>query len=213
MKIVEPSVEFIAATPNIGQVIELGARNCYKSEDKIGEGTDEKLFNQIVKQHHHDSVVEHGSVTVRIVTDRAMLAQITRHRHFSFSVESQRYCNYSKDKFGGDIQFIKPYEIELNENDAYYYWKKAMQVAEGSYFTMIQAGCKPEVARSVLPNSTKTEIVMTGNVRSWRQFLQLRTAGHAQKDVQHLSKLIYTAIVSNGVPKYLFDDIIGGIAE
>jgi thymidylate synthase (FAD) len=209
MKIIEPSVEFIAATPNIGQVIELGARNCYKSEDKIGPGTDEKLFNQIVKQYHHDSVVEHGSITLRIITDRAMLAQITRHRHFSFSVESQRYVNYTKDKFGSEITFIKPFEIEEGSHN-YYLWGHSMGVAEDNYFAMIENKCKPEVARSVLPNSTKTEIVMTGNVRSWRQFLSLRKAAHAQKDVQHLSSLIHEAIVSNGVPSYLFEDIMGG---
>lgn len=205
MKIVEPSVEFIAATPNIGQVIELGARNCYKSEDKIGEGTDEKLFNQIVRQHHHDSVVEHGSITLRIVTDRAMLAQITRHRHFSFSVESQRYCNYSKDKFGGEVQFIKP--LGLNDTTEFF-WQKAMEEAEQYYLTLLYEKCPPEVARSVLPNSAKTEIVMTGNVRSWRQFLSLRLAGHAQKDVQHLARLIHETIISNGVPAYLFDDVV-----
>jgi thymidylate synthase (FAD) len=208
MKIIGPSVEFIAATPNIGQVIELGARNCYKSEDRIGEGTDEKLFNQIVKQHHHDSVVEHGSITLRIVTDRAMLAQITRHRHFSFSVESQRYCNYGKGKFGGEITFIAPMGMNPDQD---YAWFSAMKSAEQSYLTMIDMGCKPEQARSVLPNSTKTEIVMTGNVRCWRQFLQLRLAGHAQKDVQHLARLIHEAIISNGVPEYLFDDVVNPV--
>ena len=207
MKIVEPSVEFIAATPNIGQVIELGARNCYKSEDKMGEGTDEKLFNQIVKQHHHDSVVEHGSITVRIVTDRAMLSQISRHRHFSFSVESQRYCNYSKEKFGGDVQFIKPYDLTPGTVE-HYIWEKSCGDSEVAYFDLIEMKVKPETARSVLPNSTKTEIVMTGNVRSWRHFFSLRSSGHAQKDVQHLSQLIYQSIVSNGVPAYLFDDVI-----
>ncbi|KRE33453.1 FAD-dependent thymidylate synthase [Paenibacillus sp. Soil724D2] len=204
MKIIEPSVEFIAATPNIGQVIELGARNCYKSEDKIGEGTDEKLFNQIVKQHHHDSVVEHGSITLRVVTDRAMLAQITRHRHFSFSVESQRYCSYAKNKFGSQITVIKPHGL----TKGFPVWQSAMRQAEHHYFAMIEEGCKPEVARSVLPNSTKTEIIMTGNVRCWRQFLSLRLAGHAQKDVQHLARLMHEAIIDNGVPEYLFDDVV-----
>jgi thymidylate synthase (FAD) len=207
MKIVEPKVEFITATPNIGQVIELGARNCYKSEDKIGEGSDERLFNQIVKQHHHDSVVEHGSITIRIVTDRAMLAQITRHRHFSFSVESQRYCNYTKDKFGGDVQFIKPYDIVLG-SESWRTWKQACTISEGAYITLLEQKVKPETARSVLNNSCKTEIVMTGNVRSWRQFIQLRSAGHAQKDVQHLTQLVYQSFMDNGVPAYLFEDVI-----
>lgn len=207
MKIVEPSVEFIVATPNIGQVIELGARNCYKSEDKIGEGTDEKLFNQIVKQHHHDSVVEHGAITIRIITDRAMLAQITRHRHFSFSVESQRYVNYTKDKFGNEVIYIKPYDLTPG-TESYDIWKQAMKISEGAYFQLIENKVKPETARSVLPNSAKTEIVMTGNVRCWRGFFQLRQAGHAQKDVQHLVHLIYTSFIDNGIPSYLFDDII-----
>jgi thymidylate synthase (FAD) len=207
MKIVKPSVEFIAATPNIGQVIELGARNCYKSEDKIGEGSDERLFNQIVKQHHHDSVVEHGSITIRIVTDRAMLAQITRHRHFSFSVESQRYCNYTKDKFDGHVQFIKPYDIVLG-SESWRTWKQACTISEGAYITLLEQKVKPETARSVLNNSCKTEIVMTGNVRSWRQFIQLRSAGHAQKDVQHLTQLVYQSFMDNGVPAYLFEDVI-----
>jgi thymidylate synthase (FAD) len=207
MKIVEPNVEFIVATPNIGQVIELGARNCYKSEDKIGEGSDERLFNQIVKQHHHDSVVEHGSITIRIVTDRAMLAQITRHRHFSFSVESQRYCNYTKDKFDGHVQFIKPYDIVLG-SESWRTWKQACTISEGAYITLLEQKVKPETARSVLNNSCKTEIVMTGNVRSWRQFIQLRSAGHAQKDVQHLTQLVYQSFMDNGVPAYLFEDVI-----
>lgn len=209
MKIVEPYVEFIAATPNIGKVIELSARNCYKSEDKMGEGTDVKLFNQIVKQHHHDSVSEHGSITLRIVTDRAMLAQITRHRHFSFSVESQRYVNYSKDKFGANVQFIKPIGIEEGTPE-YDIWRTSCELAEHYYFLLLDMKIKPETARSVLPNCTKTEIVMTGNVRSWRQFFQLRTASHAQKDIQYLSKLMYKAMTDNGIPSYLFDDIIKG---
>jgi thymidylate synthase (FAD) len=207
MKIVEPKVDFITATPNIGQVIELGARNCYKSEDKIGEGSDERLFNQIVKQHHHDSVVEHGSITIRIITDRAMLAQITRHRHFSFSVESQRYCNYTKDKFDGHVQFIKPYDIVLG-SESWRTWKQACTISEGAYITLLEQKVKPETARSVLNNSCKTEIVMTGNVRSWRQFIQLRSAGHAQKDVQHLTQLVYQSFMDNGIPSYLFEDVI-----
>jgi thymidylate synthase (FAD) len=207
MKIVEPRVEFIVATPNIGQVIELGARNCYKSEDKIGEGTDEKLFNQIVKQHHHDSVVEHGSITVRIITDRSMLAQITRHRHFSFSVESQRYVNYTKDKFGSEVQFIKPFDITVGSQE-WMIWEQACIMSEKYYQNLIQSKVKPETARSVLNNSCKTEIVMTGNIRSWRHFIQLRSAGHAQKDVQHLTQLIYKSFMENDIPAYLFDDII-----
>jgi thymidylate synthase (FAD) len=207
MKIVEANVEFIAATPNIGQVIELGTRNCYKSEDKITEGSDERLFGQVVKQNHHDSVTEHGNITLRVVTDRTMLAQITRHRHFSYSVESQRYCNYAKDKFDNQVQFIKPFDI-TEGTVAYDAWKEACEHAEGYYFELLEYNTKPETARAVLPNCTKTEIVMTGNIRSWRHFFQLRTASHAQKDVQHLAYLMYMSMMANGVPEYLFSDIM-----
>lgn len=207
MQIVEPKVEFIAATPNIGQVIELGARNCYKSEEKIGEGTDERLFNQIVKQTHHESVAEHGFITIRIITDRAMLAQITRHRTFGFSVESQRYCNYTKEKFGNNVQFIKPFDL-TERTLAYTVWEDACRFAEASYFNLIDKKVKPETARAVLPNSTKTELVMSGNVRAWRHFFSLRSSGHAQKDVQYLTQLIYQSFIENGIPPYLFNDII-----
>lgn len=207
MKIINPSVEFITATPNIGQVIESGARNCYKSEDKMKEGSDERLFNQIVKQQHHDSVTEHGNITLRIITDRAMLAQITRHRHFSYSVESQRYANYSKDKFGNECCYIKPYDIEPG-TAAWRIWKQLCAITEGAYFQLLEEGCKPEVARSVLPNSCKTEIIMTGNVRSWRQFFSLRSSGHAQSDVRQLTQMMYVSMIENGIPEYLFLDVI-----
>jgi thymidylate synthase (FAD) len=207
MKIVEPKVEFIVATPNIGQVIELGTRNCYKSESKMGDGTDERLFTQVVKQNHHASVSEHGSITVRITTDRAMLAQITRHRHFSYSVESQRFCNYTKDKFGNEVQFIKPFDLTIG-TAAYDAWNEACVQAEQYYFEMLEYNVKPETARSVLPNCAKTEIVMTGNVRSWRHFFQLRSSDHAQKDVQHLAWLIHQVMLNNNVPSYLFSDIM-----
>jgi thymidylate synthase (FAD) len=207
MIITEPKVEFIAATPNIGQVIEMGTRNCYKSEDKIMEGSDERLFSQVVKQNHHESVSEHGNITLRIVTDRTMLAQITRHRHFSYSVESQRYCNYAKDKFDNQVQFIKPFDITPG-SVAYDAWREACEHAEGYYLELLEYNVKPETARAVLPNCTKTEIVMTGNVRSWRHFFQLRTAPHAQKDVQYLSQLMYQSMILHGIPEYLFSDII-----
>lgn len=208
MKIIEHSVEFITATPDIGKVIELGARNCYKSEDKMGEGTDEKLFNQIVKQNHHGSVAEHGVITVRIITDRTCLAQITRHRMFSYSVESQRYCNYSKDKFGREVTFVRPIAFQPDGySNAYQLWKDSCECVEDDYFDLLEV-TTPEFARSVLNNSVKTEIVMTGNVRSWRNFFELRTSTHAQKDIQYVARLIYQCMKDNGIPEYLFGDVV-----
>ena len=113
MKIIPQQVEFIVATPDIAEIIEAGCRTCYRSEHLIKEGSAERIFNTIVKQNHHDSVTEHSQITVRITTDRAMLAQLTRHRiGFSYSVESQRYCNYSKDKFENEVTFIEPMGLD-----------------------------------------------------------------------------------------------------
>src|SRR6478736_2999262 len=109
MKLINPSIEII--TPLDGDKIlkhvEVAIRNCYKSEDKIADGSANKLVKTILDSHHY-STIEHYSVTFKVTCSRACMAQWTRHRHMSFSIESQRYCNYSKDKFGGEITFIRP---------------------------------------------------------------------------------------------------------
>lgn len=207
MKIIEPSVEFITATPNLTRVLEYAGRTCYKSHDKEREGSDEKLIRHTFIAHQHESVLEHGNITLQIVTDRAVLGQVTRHRHFSFSVESQRYVNYTKDKFGSEIQVIKPFDLTPG-TDAFNVWKQSMKISEGAYFQLIELGIKPETARAVLPNSTKVELTITGNVRQWRHFMKLRTSKHAQADIKHLTQLIYMEMIKNGLPKYLFDDVV-----
>jgi thymidylate synthase (FAD) len=205
--IIKQSAEFVTATPNIGEVIEHACRTCYKSHNLTKEGSAERLFNQIVKQSHHDSVCEHGSITMQIVTDRATMAQFTRHRiGFAYSIESQRYCNYSKNKFNNSVQFIKPANIDENTK-AYDIWIYSMYDVERCYFALLNEGIKPETARSVLPNAAKTEMSVTGTVRAWRHFFNLRADGHAQQDIQDLCKLIHEEMLANGIPKYLFDDI------
>lgn len=207
MNIVEHAVEVKAVTPNIDLVIEEACRTCYQSHNLTKEGSAERLFNQIVKQAHHTSVTEHGSISVYITTDRATMAQITRHRiGFSYSIESQRYCNYSKGKFGNSVTFIKPLDIEEDTRE-YDVWVSAMTQAELHYFSLLELGTKPESARSVLPNSTKANIYMTANVASWRRFFQLRASGHAQEEIKYLSAIILARMLDAGVPKYFFDDI------
>lgn len=199
--------EFITATPNIAEVIEYACRTCYKSHHLTKEGSAERMFNTIVKQNHHDSVTEHSSITMYLTIDRAVLAQLTRHRiGFSYSVESQRYCNYSKDKFGKNVSFIKPLDIP-EDCILFDMWQSAMSQAEFHYFALLEKGLKPEAARSVLPNSTKCELTITGNVRAWRSFFKLRASGHAQGEIKYLSKLILDEMTKNGIPSYFFDDI------
>ena len=131
-------------------------------------------------------------ITYKIVCDRGVSHELVRHRSFSFAQESQRYCNYSKDKFGKELTFIIP--VKNMVPDAYKVWKHALSTAEESYFKLIDLGFKPQEARSVLPNSTKTEIIVTGFKTDWDAFFDLRyfeTTGPAHPDMYRVAALIY----------------------
>lgn len=192
MKIIEPKVELINSPSYSGllSLIELAGRTCYKSESKITEDSAEKFVRNILKRGH-EAVIEHGSVTVRFTCDRGVSHEIVRHRLASYCQESTRYCNYSKDGFGGEITVIEP--SWCSEGDpAYEVWKKACQRAELAYFDLMSIGCSPQESRSVLPNSLKTEVVMTANMREWRHFLRLRTASAAHPDMREVAKMLLT---------------------
>jgi thymidylate synthase (FAD) len=182
MKIIKPSYEILNKT-EVGQALKLvekAGRLCYKSEDRISEGSAGKFIGGIISRGH-ESVIEHISCSVRMICDRGVTHEIVRHRMASYSQESTRYCNYEKDKFGGEITFIEPY-FWKNEPQRFEIWKKAMLDTERAYMDLITSGAKPEEARAVLPNSLKTEIIMTANMRSWRNFFDLRAnaASHPQ---------------------------------
>lgn len=147
--------------------IEPAGRICYKSEDRITDESAENFVRMLIERGH-ESVLEHESITVRFVCDRGVSHEIVRHRIASFSQESTRYCNYSGNRFGNQITFIKPCFLDEGTG-GYKLWKQAMFVAEKEYFELLNWGCTPQEARSVLPNSTKTEIVMTANLREWRR--------------------------------------------
>ena len=169
MKIIKPDVQFI--TPIDGATIlkrlEQCGRVCYKSEDKITEGSAEKFVAGIIKRGH-EAVLEHCSFTVKFICDRGVSHEIVRHRMASYCQESTRYCNYSKDGFGNEITVIEPCFWDKNslagkvKMDC---WRIAMRDAEDAYFALLDEGCTPQEARSVLPNSLKTEVVMTANIR------------------------------------------------
>ncbi len=182
MKIIEPYFEILkmAEPDEIYRHLELAARNCYKSEEHIAEGKTEEFLQRILKSGH-ESVIEHISITVRIVCDRGVLAELTRHRLASFSVESTRYANYSKDKFGSEIAVIKPFFWQENSLQ-YQEWEEAMKASEKAYMNLIQSGAKAQEARSVLPNSLKTDIIITANIREWLHIFNLRCskASHPQ---------------------------------
>ena len=176
MKIIEPSVELIddfdAAT--IMRKLERAGRVCYKSEGNIKVDSAEKFIRGIIKRGH-ESVIEHAAVSFKIICDRGVTHELVRHRIASYSQESSRFCDYSAGKFGGELTFIKPcFWSEDDEN--FRRWSRTMALIEENYLAMRAAGARPEEARSILPNSLKTEIFVTMNLREWRHFLKLRTA-------------------------------------
>lgn len=160
------------------KLIELIGRTCYKSEDKIAEdGSTAKKFVKQLINSGHEAMLEHSLLTVKFTVDRGITHELVRHRLFSFAQESTRYCNYSKDKFGNQITFIVPCYLDyINLEGGFYEWKKACIEAEEAYFKLLKEGCTPQEARAVLPNSTKSDIIVSGNYRQWRHFFNLRAA-------------------------------------
>lgn len=184
--------------------IEKCGRVCYKSEDKITEDSAQIFCKNIIKRGH-EAVLEHYSFTVKFIVDRGVSHEIVRHRLASYCQESTRYCNYSKDKFGTEITVIKPCFWD-KEDKKYSTWINSMKNAEQSYFKAINEGATPQEARSVLPNSLKTEVVMTANLREWRHFLKLRTSQYAHPQIREVAIPLLKELQLK-IP-ILFDDII-----
>ena len=186
MKIISPShkILFMENGNTILSRIEEAGRTCYKSEEKITPESSAGFVKQIIKSGHH-SVIEHISVTVRFICDRGVSHELVRHRLASYSQESTRYANYSKDKFSNKITVIKPV-FWSEDTEEYSQWLKAMRSAENIYMELISAGARPEQARSVLPNSLKTEVVMTCNLREWIHVLNLRCSKAAHPQIREI---------------------------
>lgn len=177
MRIIKPSVsiESNISYEEALRIVENATRVCYKSEDKIKEGSAEKLIRGIIKAKHF-GCIEHVSLTVKFICDRACSHQLVRHRLMSFNQKSQRYCKED------NLEVIKPEGLENTS-----LWLESCRQAENAYAEMIRRGEKPEVARCVLPNSTATEIYATANLREWRHFFELRCHRTAQRDIRMLA--------------------------
>lgn len=183
--------------------LELIGRVCYKSESKVTESSAAGFIRRIV-QSGHESVIEHEKVSVKIICDRGVSHEIVRHRIASYSQESTRYCNYYKDAFGSELTVIAPvFWKEDSEN--YKVWLDSMQLIENHYNQLISMGAKPEEARSVLPNSLKTEIIVTMNLREWRHFLKLRTSRRAHPQMREIAVPLLLWFQAN-IP-IIFEDI------
>jgi thymidylate synthase (FAD) len=190
MKLIQPSFEILSEIDGISILknIERAGRTCYKSEDKITSDSAERFVRALINGGH-ESVLEHEGISVRFVCDRGVSHELVRHRIASFSQESTRYCNYSRDGFGNELTFIIPLfeedgtEVASSEEIE---WKSAMRDAERHYMNLIKMGWKPQHARSVLPNSLKTEIVVTANIREWRLIFKQRASKSAHPQMRQL---------------------------
>ena len=181
--------------------VEKCGRICYLSEPKDPEGSTDKFIRMLIK-NGHESPLEHGGCTFKIVTDRAISQEIVRHRLASYSQESTRYCNYANGKFSREITVIE--SSGLAENEARE-WLDAMEHLERTYLQMIDSGVKPEKARDVLPLCLKTELIMTANFREWRHFLKLRGSRMAHPEIRKLARQIYE-VFQQAIP-VLVEDI------
>lgn len=171
--------------------LERYARTCYKSEDMM-TGITNPNFLKSKLTLGHESIIEHEKATVMFIIDRGISHELVRHRIAAYSQESTRYCRYSKDRFGNEITVIEPYFFRGREQD-YQLWFETCQLAEKNYMSMLDNGCSPQEARSILPNSLKTEIVVTYNLREWRHFFRLRcdAAAHPQMRQIAIPLLLY----------------------
>lgn len=166
--------------------IEIAGRTCYKSEDKITMDSATEFVKMIAKRGHL-SVIEHEKITVRFIFDRGISHEMVRHRLASFSQESTRYCNYSKDKHNNQITCID-IARHLKSNEGFLVWLGAMLAAEKAYFDLIALGETPQIARGVLPNSLKTEIVVTANLREWGLIFTQRTSEAAHPQIREVMR-------------------------
>ena len=205
MKIIEPSVELVEDfdAAAVIQKLERAGRVCYKSEGNIKADSAEKFIRGIIKRGH-ESVIEHATVSFKIVCDRGVTHELVRHRLASYSQESSRFCDYSAGKFGGELTFIKPC-FWTDDDENFQLWKATMAQLEKTYLAMRAAGARPEEARSILPNSLKTEIFVTMNLRELRHFLKLRTAKAAHPQMREVALKIYQILVDK-LPA-VFDDL------
>lgn len=188
MKVIQPGFEMPfedltdpAYTAMVMRKLETIGRTCYKSEAAITGESSSRFVRNLIR-NGHEAMLEHVSLSVKFTVDRGISHELVRHRMASFAQESTRYCDYSKDKFGHEMTFIEPWFWKGEEHDMEMKaWTNLMQRIEDLYMAFRGYNVKPEEARAILPNSLKTEIWMTCNLREWRHVMKLRAAGTTGK--------------------------------
>lgn len=192
MRIAKPCADLRWITPQPEEAITSAARLCYKSEPLTTEDNP-RLIKNLIKNGHH-AMLEHACASFHIITDRGIANELVRHRIASYAQESTRYCNYTKGKFNKEITFIEPSGLSRWKR---FIWKKACKWAERFYFWLIYLGASPSLARCVLPTCTKTEIIITTNLREFRHICSLRAlnlSGKAHTDMNIIALLMLTKL-------------------
>lgn len=207
MKIIKPHYRILSEIKGneILKSIERAGRTCYKSEDKITDSSAEK-FVQMIISRGHESVLEHVSLSILFVNDRGVSHEEVRHRLASFSQESTRYINYTLENKGGSCTYIDITPHLKNPEKSFEIWFNHMITCEKAYKDMIDVGESPQIARSVLPNSLKTEIVITANLREWRTILRQRTSVAAHPQMKEIMIPLLQNLKS--LIPVVFDDIL-----
>ena len=205
MRIIPPSFEILDVVDGQRMLrsIERIGRVCYKSENRTTEDSAASFIRRILKRGH-ESVIEHEKISVLVVCDRGVSHEIVRHRIASYSQESTRYCNYHNESFGSELTFIRPL-FWAEGSPEYDLWLKTMETVEQAYNALIASGAKPEQARSILPNSLKTELIMTMNLREWRHFFRLRTSPGAHPQMREIAIPLLNTFQT--LVPVIFDDI------
>ena len=211
MKVIHSSYEIFTDLTNpietILKPIERAGRICYRSENNITNDSCIQFCKNIISRGH-EAVIEHSQLSVKFIIDRAIANELVRHRLASYCQESTRYCSYNKNKFGNEIKVIVPEDLE-NDVVNYSIWYESCMHAENAYMALLSNNVKPELARSVLPLSIATEIIMTANIREWRQVFKLRSSHNicAHPQMRSICDRLLAELKSK-IP-VLFDDING----
>lgn len=217
MRVINICANWLGERPNGDAIlanIATAGRICYQSEGGV---SNVDFVRNLIKRGH-ESVLEHEKVSVVVQCDRGVSHEYVRHRVASYSQESTRYCNYSRARFGGGVTYISiaagielcPVTSKLGPDviaEIIAEWVRACKDAERHYLRMLELGASPQIARSVLNNSTKTQLAITMNLREWRHFFHLRCDVTAHPQMRELAGLLLSKL-REAIPA-VFDDLQG----
>lgn len=204
MRLVEPKVEVMNFDPDrMMRELEWIGRHAYKREKAVTDHSYSGWLRDKVERGHY-SILEHRNITCIFTVDRGVSHELVRHRLAAITQESTRYCNYSKIG-DGNVAFIRPFYL-VPDSAPYKDWLHSCTLAEWTYLRMLESGSTPQEARAVLPNSLKTEVVFTANIREWQHIFTLRAQNDAHPQMQQV--MIPLLLLFRSMMPPLFDTIV-----